>query len=98
MLASESIRDRRIAILATFHYIKQGDPDLTLQFAEIVLHDTHDLIQKAVGWMLREIGKRCGEKYLTNFLDMHHKTMPRTMLRYAIERLSIAQKKHYMSK
>lgn len=98
LLASESIRDRRIAILATFHYIKQWDPSLMLDFATRVLSDKHDLIQKATGWMLREIGKRCGEKYLTDFLDIHYKIMPRMMLRYAIERLDTTQKKYYMHK
>lgn len=69
-----------------------------LDFATRVLSDKHDLIQKATGWMLREIGKRCGEKYLTDFLDIHYKIMPRMMLRYAIERLDTTQKKYYMHK
>lgn len=83
---STSIWDRRIAILATFHYIKNKKYEQTLKIARILLHDKHDLIQKAVGWMLREVGKRCSEKIEREFLDTYHAIMPRTMLRYAIER------------
>lgn len=89
---SESIWQRRVAIIATFYFIKQGDASVTLQIAEELLHDQHDLIQKAVGWMLREAGKRIDEKILTDFLHEHYREMPRTMLRYAIERLSVEQK------
>jgi 3-methyladenine DNA glycosylase AlkD len=59
--------------------------------------DKHDLIHKAVGWMLREVGKRCGEKYLTGFLDENVKIMPRTALRYAIERFPETKRKYYLS-
>lgn len=86
---SSSVWERRIAIIATFYFIRQGNPEWTLKMAELLLDDKHDLIQKAVGWMLREVGKRCDQKILEDFLrgDGRYKVMPRTMLRYAIERL-----------
>jgi len=93
---SEDIWQRRVAILSTFAYIKQGNPSTTLDLAELLLHDPHDLLQKAVGWMLREVGKRVDEKVLTDFLDLHAPEMPRTMLRYSIERLSPEQRTAYM--
>ena len=77
--------DRRIAVLATFHFIKAGDYEETLKLAKRLLGDREDLMHKAVGWMLREIGKRdqvCEE----TFLKTCYRKMPRTMLRYAIER------------
>lgn len=83
---SELIWERRIAMLATFHHIKKGKPDWALKIAEILVEDSHDLIQKAVGWMLREVGKRCSLEAEEAFLKKHHRKMPRTMLRYAIER------------
>ena len=86
MLAkSDLIWDRRIAIMATFHFIKKGEFSETLQVARLLLKDKEDLIHKAVGWMLREIGKR-DQKTEETFLKVHYKTMPRTMLRYAIEK------------
>jgi len=93
---SDSLWEKRVAMIATFWFIKRGEPATALEIAEILLHDTHDLIQKAVGWMLREIGKRCDEQILTNFLDQHAHDMPRTALRYSVERLSPDLKKHYM--
>jgi 3-methyladenine DNA glycosylase AlkD len=95
---SDDIWQRRVAVLSTFGFIKKGDASTTLQLAEILLHDPHDLIQKAVGWMLREAGKRCDETLLTVFLERHAAVMPRTMLRYAIERLSTAQKADFMAR
>lgn len=95
---SDSIWQRRVAMLSTFGFIKKGDASTTLRLAEVLLHDPHDLIQKAVGWMLREAGKRCDEKLLTGFLETHAAVMPRTMLRYAIERLNPAQKADYMAR
>jgi 3-methyladenine DNA glycosylase AlkD len=84
---SENLWERRIAILATFDYIKKGFHKDTLKLAKILLNDRHDLIHKAVGWMLREVGKRCSQEILEKFLLANYKQMPRTMLRYAIERL-----------
>jgi 3-methyladenine DNA glycosylase AlkD len=94
---SKSIWERRISILSTFASIKRGDPKETMDIATILLQDSHDLIQKAVGWMLREMGKRCGEKPLHIFLTKHAHEMPRTMLRYAIERLPSQARKQWMS-
>jgi 3-methyladenine DNA glycosylase AlkD len=82
---SRSIWERRIAILATFHFIKRNMFDETLRIAGILLTDKEDLIHKAVGWMLREVGKRDMHIEET-FLTAHYRQMPRTMLRYAIER------------
>ncbi len=91
---SESLWDRRIAIITTFEFIRNKRFDDTIKIAEILLNDKHDLIQKAVGWMLREMGKR-DEKELIKFLDKHYKKMPRTMLRYAVERLGENRRDHY---
>jgi len=77
--------ERRIAVIASFHFVKKGDFDTTLELAELLLDDPHDLIHKAVGWMLREVGKRDFEQEAV-FLRRHYRSMPRTMLRYAIER------------
>lgn len=93
---SDDLWEKRVAMISTFWFIKKGEPATALEIAEILLHDTHDLIQKAVGWMLREIGKRCDEQILTNFLDEHAHDMPRTALRYSIERLGPELKRHYM--
>ncbi len=93
---SESLWERRIAILSTFYFIKRGDFKDTLQTAKILLHDSHDLIQKAVGWMLREVGKRGGEKEEVEFLDAYAHEMPRTMLRYAIERFPQEKRAKYL--
>ncbi len=93
---SANLWERRIAMLATFHYIKQGRADEALIIAEDLLHDTHDLIQKAVGWMLREVGKRVDQHLLLTFLDQHCRDMPRTTLRYAIEHLSPETRQKYL--
>lgn len=87
---------RRAAILSAFYYVKQGDGKTTIQLAEKLIDDKRDLIQKAVGWQLREVGKHGQPELLTAFLDMHAATMPRTALRYAIEHLLAKQKAHYM--
>lgn len=94
--ASQNVWERRIAMLTTYHFIKNGDCAEALRIATLLLHDRHDLIQKAAGWMLRESGKRCGEATLTGFLDTHAQEMPRTMLRYAVERLRPEQRERYM--
>lgn len=84
---SENIWERRVAIIATFALIRiHKKPDFTFKISEILLEDKHDLIQKAVGWMLRETGKACSQEIEEVFLRQHYKKMPRTMLRYAIER------------
>lgn len=98
MARSTSLWERRIAIVSTFAFIRRGKAENTLDIATILLHDPHDLIHKAVGWMLREVGKRCGENILTEFLDQHAATMPRTMLRYALERLSKEKREKYMQR
>ena len=85
LAASNLLWERRIAVMATFHYIKHGEFAETLHVAGMLLSDTEDLIHKAVGWMLREIGKR-DHMAEEAFLKAHYKLMPRTMLRYAIER------------
>ncbi|MCK5218103.1 DNA alkylation repair protein [bacterium] len=92
---SRNFWKRRIAILSTFHYIKKGEFDETLKIADLLLHDSEDLIHKAVGWLLREIGKRDlpAEEV---FLKRHYKTMPRTMLRYAIERFPEPKRRAYL--
>ncbi|MDD4412329.1 MAG: DNA alkylation repair protein [Patescibacteria group bacterium] len=94
--SSGNIWDRRIAVLASFYFIKNGRSDLTFALAEKLLYDKHDLIQKAVGWMLREVGKRISEQELVNFLEKYATIMPRTMLRYAIERLSEKDRLAYL--
>ena len=82
---SHLIWNRRIAMIATFHYIKQNEFKETLKIAQLLLSDEEDLIHKAVGWMLREVGKR-DQRTEEDFLAQHYNNMPRTMLRYAIER------------
>lgn len=93
---SDNLWERRIAMLSTFHYIKQGSPGEALEIAEILLQDKHDLIQKAVGWMLREIGKRCDHQLLIDWLGPRYKTMPRTSLRYAIEHFNNETRQKYL--
>jgi len=93
---SQSVWERRIAVVATHHFIRRGDFDDTLRLARLLMDDEHDLIHKAVGWMLREVGKR-DEHTLLGFLDRHASELPRTALRYSIERLTPGQRKRYMS-
>ena len=94
---STHLWSRRVAMIATFHYIQRGDHRDAVRIATILLDDPHDLIHKAAGWMLREVGKRASESALTTFLERHAATMPRTMLRYAIERRPAAERAHWMS-
>lgn len=86
LACSPSVWERRIAIMATFAFVRAGEHDETLRLARVLLDDEHDLIQKAAGWMLREVGKR-DENLLVRFLERHSADMPRTTLRYAVERL-----------
>ena len=88
---SKNLWERRIAIIATFQFIKHNQFKPTLQIAQLLMHDEHDLIHKAVGWMLREVGKR-DKKVEMDFLKIHRHIMPRLTLRYAIERFSPAEK------
>jgi len=93
---SKNIWERRIAIVSTFHFIKRNEFRPTLRIATILLGDSHDLIHKAVGWMLREVGKR-DRKTLDAFLKRHYRQLPRTMLRYAIERHPERTRKRYLA-
>ena len=92
---SADLWERRIAIMSTYHYIKHQDFKDTLAISTILLNDPEDLIHKAVGWMLREIGNR-DLKTEETFLRRHYKDMPRTMLRYAIEKLPEKKRKDYL--
>jgi 3-methyladenine DNA glycosylase AlkD len=95
---SKSLWERRVAILSTHYFIRKGECGETLRIAKLLLHDTHDLIHKAVGWMLREVGNRCSIEMECGFLDRYASSMPRTMLRYAIERFPAEVKLRYMHK
>jgi len=92
---SKNMWERRIAIVSTFAFIRQDEFRPTLKISAMLIGDAHDLIHKAVGWMLREVGKR-DRKVLDAFLQKHYRAMPRTMLRYAIERHPESVRKDYL--
>ena len=94
---SKKLWERRIAMISTFYFIAKGEYKDSLAIAEILINDKQDLIHKAVGWGLREIGKR-SQEIEEKFLKKHYKTMPRTMLRYAIEKFSEEKSKFYLNK
>lgn len=93
--SSDILWERRIAVVSTWYFIRQNEHEWTIRLAEKLLHDPHDLMHKAVGWMLREAGKR-DETVLIKFLEKYAYKMPRTMLRYAIEKFSVERRKSYL--
>ncbi|MEJ2272130.1 MAG: DNA alkylation repair protein [Candidatus Bathyarchaeota archaeon] len=97
LVNSDNLWERRIAVLATFYFIRNDDFEDALSISKLLISDSHDLIHKAVGWMLREIGKR-NKNVLKNFLNKYYKQMPRTMLRYSIEKFNEEERKHYLTK
>jgi 3-methyladenine DNA glycosylase AlkD len=94
---SKNLWEKRISIITTFAFVDEDQFTDSLKIGEILLNDKHDLIHKAVGWVLREIGKK-DKKTETDFLDKYYKIMPRTMLRYAIEKFSDKERKFYLNK
>jgi len=94
---SDILWDRRISVVATWYFIKNNELGVTFEISKLLLNDKHDLIHKAVGWMLREAGKK-DEKQLIDFLSSHILQMPRTTLRYAIEKFSQETRKKYLLK
>lgn len=94
---SKNVWERRMSAIASFSLIRAGDTDEAIKIFEILLKDKHDLIHKAVGWMVREMGKRDKKRTLA-FLEKHATTMPRTALRYALEKFDEPTRKHFMSR
>ena len=95
---SDNLWKKRISIISTLEFIRNKNFEDTLKIAEILLNDEHDLIHKASGWMLREVGKRGGKKEENAFLQKFYNKMPRTMLRYAIERFPEEERRKYLGK
>lgn len=98
MVLSDSVWVRRAAMVSTQAYMKNGDASTTLRLARALLHDEEELIQKAVGWMLRTMGHDINRDLLMSFLDVHAHEMPRIMLRYSIEKCSDSERKVYLAK
>ena len=97
MAKSENLWQKRISIISTFAFIQDNQLKDTLKISEILLKDKHDLIHKAVGWALREMGKK-NKKVLISFLNKHYKNIPRTTLRYAIEKFPEKERKKWLTK
>ena len=97
LAASPNLWRQRMSMVCTWKTTQQGDPSWCLRYAEWHLHHPHDLMHKAVGWMLREVGKRCSMDLLCQFLEQHAHEMPHTALRYAIEQMSDEERKYWMS-
>jgi len=97
LAASPCLWKQRMSIVCSWKTSQQGDPSWCLRYAEIHLHHPHDLMHKAVGWMLREMGKRVTMDLLREFLRQHAHEMPRTMLRYAIEKMPEVERKDWMN-
>ncbi len=95
---SKCLWDRRIAMVSTYAFIKQGQSEHTLELSRILMNDSEDLIHKAAGWMLREVGKRCSREILEQFLEEYAATMPRTMLRYSIEHFAPEKRAYFLGK
>ena len=93
---SDNLWKQRMSMVCTWKTSQMGDPSWCLRYAEIHLHHPHDLMHKAVGWMLREMGKRCSMDLLRDFLCQYAHEMPRTMLRYAIEKMSEEERKRWL--
>ncbi|HAH32358.1 MAG TPA: DNA alkylation repair protein [Elusimicrobia bacterium] len=94
---SKDLWEKRIAMVSCFHGIVRRESAVALKIARLLLSDRHDLIHKAVGWMLRELGKRCSEKILVDFLRNNYASLPRTTLRYAIERFPKKRRKEFLT-
>jgi 3-methyladenine DNA glycosylase AlkD len=94
---SKLLWERRIAVLATSIFIYEKDPEITFKLVDLLMKDKEDLMHKACGWMLREIGKKCGEDVLKKYLKDRYMTMPRTMLRYSIEKFDETTRKLYLN-
>ena len=96
LAASDNLWEQRMSMVCTWRTTQQGNPSWCLRYAEMHLHHPHDLMHKAVGWMLRELGKRISMDLLRDFLSQHASEMPRTTLRYAIELMPESERKHWM--
>lgn len=97
LAASTNLWRQRMSMVCTWKTSQQGDPSWCLRYAEWHLHHPHDLMHKAVGWMLREMGKRCSMDLLRQFLEQHVHEMPRTALRYAIEKMPPDERRHWLN-